>query len=91
MKILTKSLLGARYQPVCHLFLFFCFLFFFLSHWNLWHGGVECKWKCESGFGRSIKKELWVDKYKPRSLEELAVNKKKVGKMIGFCNANSFE
>lgn len=23
-------------------------------------------------------KELWVDKYKPRSLEELAVHKKKV-------------
>lgn len=27
---------------------------------------------------RSNKKQLWVDKYKPQSLEELAVHKKKV-------------
>ncbi|XP_024925496.3 cell cycle checkpoint protein RAD17 isoform X2 [Ziziphus jujuba] len=34
--------------------------------------------KLATGSGRSNKKELWVDKYKPRFLDELAVNKKKV-------------
>ncbi|CAK9176720.1 unnamed protein product [Ilex paraguariensis] len=33
--------------------------------------------KVSAGHGQS-NKDLWVDKYKPRSLEELAVNKKKV-------------
>ncbi|XP_016651764.1 PREDICTED: cell cycle checkpoint protein RAD17 isoform X1 [Prunus mume] len=51
------------------------------SNWD------EVKLFCEdfdevfSGFkgsGRSNVKELWVDKYKPRSFEELAVHKKKV-------------
>ncbi|KAJ0097499.1 hypothetical protein Patl1_29113 [Pistacia atlantica] len=37
------------------------------------------KWNHNSGSGRScIKELLWVDKYKPRTLEELAVHKKKV-------------
>jgi cell cycle checkpoint protein len=30
------------------------------------------------GTQRSTAEELWVDKYKPHSLEELAVHKKKV-------------
>ncbi|PQM32951.1 cell cycle checkpoint protein RAD17 [Prunus yedoensis var. nudiflora] len=34
--------------------------------------------KVSAGSGRSNVKELWVDKYKPRSFEELAVHKKKV-------------
>ncbi|GKV41431.1 hypothetical protein SLEP1_g48967 [Rubroshorea leprosula] len=34
--------------------------------------------KVSSGSGKSNLKELWVDKYKPRSLQELAVHKKKV-------------
>ncbi|GMY12263.1 cell cycle checkpoint protein RAD17 isoform X1 [Fagus crenata] len=34
--------------------------------------------KVSAGFGGSDAKELWVDKYKPCSLEELAVHKKKV-------------
>ncbi|XP_034225040.1 cell cycle checkpoint protein RAD17 isoform X2 [Prunus dulcis] len=34
--------------------------------------------KVSDGSGRSNVKELWVDKYKPRSFEELAVHKKKV-------------
>ncbi|KAL5557525.1 hypothetical protein UlMin_039761 [Ulmus minor] len=34
--------------------------------------------KVSAGSGGSIKKELWVEKYKPCSLEELAVHKKKV-------------
>lgn len=34
--------------------------------------------KVSAGSGTSNKKDLWVDKYKPRSLEELAVHKKKV-------------
>lgn len=34
--------------------------------------------KVSDGSGRSKKEELWVDKYKPCSLEELAVQKKKV-------------
>ncbi|KAL5752461.1 hypothetical protein ACOSP7_022646 [Xanthoceras sorbifolium] len=34
--------------------------------------------KVSAGSGRSRTNELWVDKYKPRSLEELAVHKKKV-------------
>ncbi|KAL2520377.1 Cell cycle checkpoint protein RAD17 [Forsythia ovata] len=34
------------------------------------------QFKVSSGFGRNM--GLWVDKYKPRSLEELAVQKKKV-------------
>lgn len=33
---------------------------------------------CGAGFGRSIAKESWVDKYKPCTFEELAVHKKKV-------------
>lgn len=44
---------------------------------------LNWKWECESGFGGSNTKGLWVDKYKPRSLEELAVHKKKV-KLICF-------
>ncbi|XP_028102493.1 cell cycle checkpoint protein RAD17 isoform X2 [Camellia sinensis] len=34
--------------------------------------------KISTGSARSNRKDLWVDKYKPRSLEELAVHKKKV-------------
>ncbi|XP_012088509.1 cell cycle checkpoint protein RAD17 isoform X2 [Jatropha curcas] len=34
--------------------------------------------KVSAGSARSEIKELWIDKYKPRSLEELAVHKKKV-------------
>lgn len=34
--------------------------------------------KVPAGARKSSRKELWVDKYKPRSLEELAVHKKKV-------------
>ncbi|KAF5738112.1 putative Radiation sensitive 17 [Tripterygium wilfordii] len=34
--------------------------------------------KVSTGFGRNNKKELWIDKYQPRSLEELAVHKKKI-------------
>lgn len=34
--------------------------------------------KISTGSARSNGKDLWVDKYKPRSLEELAVHKKKV-------------
>ncbi|XP_065856248.1 cell cycle checkpoint protein RAD17 isoform X2 [Euphorbia lathyris] len=34
--------------------------------------------KVSAGTGRSNLKELWVDKYKPHSMEELAVHKKKV-------------
>ncbi|OMO55789.1 Checkpoint protein Rad17/Rad24 [Corchorus capsularis] len=34
--------------------------------------------KVSAGSNRKISKELWVDKYKPRSMEELAVHKKKV-------------
>ncbi|XP_062144381.1 cell cycle checkpoint protein RAD17 isoform X2 [Alnus glutinosa] len=34
--------------------------------------------KVSAGFGGSNTKGFWVDKYKPRSLEELAVHKKKV-------------
>ncbi|KAK9285916.1 hypothetical protein L1049_025117 [Liquidambar formosana] len=34
--------------------------------------------KVSTGSGKSSRKDLWVDKYKPRSLEELAVHKKKV-------------
>lgn len=34
--------------------------------------------KVSAGSGRSNVKELWVDKYKPHSLEDLAVHKKKV-------------
>ncbi|KAI8029397.1 Cell cycle checkpoint protein RAD17 [Camellia lanceoleosa] len=34
--------------------------------------------KMSTGSARSNGKDLWVDKYKPRSLEELAVHKKKV-------------
>ncbi|KAK2973689.1 hypothetical protein RJ640_022146 [Escallonia rubra] len=34
--------------------------------------------KIESGSGTSVRNDLWVDKYKPSSLEELAVHKKKV-------------
>lgn len=34
--------------------------------------------KVSAGSSRCGGKELWVDKYKPRSLEELAVHKKKV-------------
>ncbi|KAJ1413042.1 P-loop containing nucleoside triphosphate hydrolase [Sesbania bispinosa] len=34
--------------------------------------------KVSAGICRSNAEELWVDKYKPRSLEELAVHKKKV-------------
>ncbi|KAE8010647.1 hypothetical protein FH972_007000 [Carpinus fangiana] len=34
--------------------------------------------KVSAGFGGSNTKGLWVDKYKPHSLEELAVHKKKV-------------
>lgn len=34
--------------------------------------------KVPTGSGKSSLKELWVDKYKPRSLQELAVHKKKV-------------
>lgn len=44
---------------------------------------AEWKWKCESGFRRRNSKELWVEKYKPRSFEELAVHKKKV-KLFGL-------
>lgn len=44
---------------------------------------AEWEWKCESGSGRSNVKELWVEKYKPHSLEELAVHKKKV-ELIGL-------
>ncbi|KAF4364698.1 hypothetical protein G4B88_028621 [Cannabis sativa] len=39
---------------------------------------LERKWKFDSGSGESNQKELWVDKYKPHSLEELAVHKKKI-------------
>ncbi|CAL5324248.1 unnamed protein product [Camellia sinensis] len=39
---------------------------------------AELMLKLESGSARSNRKDLWVDKYKPRSLEELAVHKKKV-------------
>ncbi|KAF4377623.1 hypothetical protein G4B88_006903 [Cannabis sativa] len=34
--------------------------------------------KVSDGSGESNQKELWVDKYKPHSLEELAVHKKKI-------------
>ncbi|WCJ32685.1 Cell cycle checkpoint protein RAD17 [Euphorbia peplus] len=34
--------------------------------------------KVSAGTGRSSSKELWVDKYSPRTMEELAVHKKKV-------------
>ncbi|XP_057965305.1 cell cycle checkpoint protein RAD17 isoform X7 [Malania oleifera] len=34
--------------------------------------------KHESGLGSSNQKELWIDKYQPHSLDELAVHKKKV-------------
>ncbi|XP_037493530.1 cell cycle checkpoint protein RAD17 isoform X3 [Jatropha curcas] len=42
--------------------------------------GPRANWKGTHGPGsaRSEIKELWIDKYKPRSLEELAVHKKKV-------------
>lgn len=36
------------------------------------------EFQLSSGFGSSNKKDPWVDKYKPHSLEELAVHKKKV-------------
>jgi len=35
-----------------------------------------------TGTQRSFAEELWVDKYKPNSLEELAVHKKKVKNLI---------
>lgn len=35
-----------------------------------------------TGTKRSFAEELWVDKYKPNSLEELAVHKKKVKNLI---------
>jgi cell cycle checkpoint protein len=35
-----------------------------------------------SGTQRNTAGELWVDKYKPHSLEELAVHKKKVQSMF---------
>ncbi|KAK3022980.1 hypothetical protein RJ639_046684 [Escallonia herrerae] len=35
------------------------------------------KGKIESGSGRSVRNDLWVDKYKPSSLEELAVEEVK--------------
>jgi len=35
-----------------------------------------------TGTQRSFAKDLWVDKYKPNSLEELAVHKKKVKNLI---------
>ncbi|KAJ4843308.1 hypothetical protein Tsubulata_030216 [Turnera subulata] len=35
-------------------------------------------YKVSAGAGRSNLKELWVDKYKPQSVDELAVHKKKV-------------
>uniref|UniRef100_A0A2P2J5G0 Cell cycle checkpoint protein RAD17 n=1 Tax=Rhizophora mucronata TaxID=61149 RepID=A0A2P2J5G0_RHIMU len=38
----------------------------------------DWKEKIGPGFGRSNSDELWVDKYKPRFLEDLAVHKKKV-------------
>lgn len=50
---------------------------------------LDANWKeiCIPGSGRSNVKELWVDKYKPHSLEELAVHKKKVSifPLFHFC------
>ncbi|XP_061999197.1 cell cycle checkpoint protein RAD17 isoform X2 [Rosa rugosa] len=40
--------------------------------------------KVAAGSGRSNVKELWVEKYKPHSLEELAVHKKKVQEVKGW-------
>lgn len=40
--------------------------------------GFDDGFKVFAGSERSNKKQLWVDKYKPQSLEELAVHKKKV-------------
>ncbi|KAL6224467.1 hypothetical protein ACLB2K_003322 [Fragaria x ananassa] len=40
--------------------------------------------KVPAGFRRSNSKELWVEKYKPRSFEELAVHKKKVEEVKGW-------
>ncbi|XP_050382141.1 cell cycle checkpoint protein RAD17 [Argentina anserina] len=37
-----------------------------------------------AGSGRSNVQELWVEKYKPRSIEELAVHKKKVQEVKGW-------
>lgn len=36
------------------------------------------------GYERSKNTDLWVDKYKPRTLEELAVHKKKVALFCVF-------
>ena len=48
---------------------------------------LDANWKgiCIPGSGISSVNELWVDKYKPHSLEELAVHKKKVSIFPLFC------
>lgn len=50
------------------------------------HSTPEVMLQLKSGSGRSNGKDLWVDKYKPGSLEELAVHKKKV-KVVCFLHS----
>jgi hypothetical protein len=40
--------------------------------------------KVSSGYERSKNTDLWVDKYRPRTLEELSVHKKKVALFFLF-------
>lgn len=55
-------------------------LFSQYTHKHTYKLPVKANWKetLASGSGRNNVKELWVDKYMPRSLEELTVHKKKV-------------